>query len=33
MYYIYKYQNIINKKIYIGQTNNINKKIKKHGNN
>lgn len=30
MYYIYKYQNIINKKIYIGQTNNINQRKRGH---
>lgn len=30
MYYIYKYQNIINKKIYVGQTNNITQRKRAH---
>lgn len=33
MFYIYEYKNLINNKIYIGQTNNIKRRLNEHKSN
>ena len=33
IFYIYQYLNLINNKVYIGQTNNIDRRIREHKSN